>query len=41
MLRMRITEVITKLSLQPADKEALEEEFQRLTRQLRELEGTN
>lgn len=41
MLRMRITEVVTKLSLQPADREALEEEFRRLTKQLRDLESTN
>lgn len=38
---MRITEVVTKLSLQTSDKEALEEEFRRLTKQLRELEKTN
>ena len=36
---MRITEVVTKLSLQTSDKEALEEEFRRLTKQLRELEN--
>jgi macrolide transport system ATP-binding/permease protein len=41
LLQMRITEVVTKLSLQTSDKEALEEEFRRLTKQLRELEKTN
>ena len=39
IIRMRLTEVISRLSLQTQaeDREALEEEFSRLTKQLREL----
>ncbi len=35
MLRMRITEIISRLSAPNCDREALEEEYQRLTAQLR------
>jgi len=40
IVRMRITEVIGRLSLQTQveDREALEEEFRRLTKRLRELD---